>query len=74
MLKLNYIDIRPSRKEKDIWEGQEKDVSTPPLYALVRVSFKYRPFHKTLPRSSAFVNWISARFYETGCILAWGPC
>ena len=29
--------------------------------------FKYRPFHKTLPRSSAFVNWISVRFYETGC-------
>ena len=27
--------------------------------------FKYRPFHKTLPRSSAFVNWISVRFYET---------
>ena len=28
----------------------------------------YRPFHKTLPRSSAFVNWISVSFYETaGC-------
>ena len=27
----------------------------------------YRPFHKTLPRSNAFVNWISVRFYETGC-------
>ena len=27
----------------------------------------YRPFHKTLPRSSAFVNWILVRFYETGC-------
>ena len=26
----------------------------------------YRPFHKTLPRSSAFVNWISVRYYETG--------
>ena len=23
------------------------------------------PFHKTLPRSSAFINWISIRFYET---------
>ena len=23
------------------------------------------PFHKTLPRSSAFINWISVRFYET---------
>ena len=30
----------------------------------------YRPFHKTLPRSSAFVNWISVRFYETGCTWA----
>ena len=24
-----------------------------------------RPFYKTLPRSSAFVYWISVRFYET---------
>ena len=28
----------------------------------------YRPFHKTLPRSSASVNRISARFYETDCM------
>ena len=28
----------------------------------------YRPFHKTLPRSSAFINWISVSFYETDCI------
>ena len=27
----------------------------------------YRSFHKTLPRSSAFVKWISVRFYETDC-------
>ena len=27
----------------------------------------YRSFHKTLPRSSAFINWISVRFYGTGC-------
>ena len=27
---------------------------------------QYRPFHKT--RSSAFVNWISVRFYETSCM------
>ena len=27
----------------------------------------YRPFHKTLPKSKAFVNWISGRFYETDC-------
>ena len=29
--------------------------------------WSYRPFHKTLPRSSAFANWISVRFYETDC-------
>ena len=28
------------------------------------ITFWYRPFHKTLPRSSAFVNYISVRFYE----------
>ena len=27
----------------------------------------YRPFLNILPRSSAFLNWISVRFYETGC-------
>ena len=31
--------------------------------------YKYRPFHKTLPRSSAFVNWISVRFNETESII-----
>ena len=29
----------------------------------------YRTIHKTLPRSIAFVNWISVRFYETDCII-----
>ena len=33
----------------------------------VTLSPRYCPFHKTLPRSSAFVNWISVRFYETDC-------
>ena len=28
----------------------------------------YRLFHKTLPRSNVIVNWISVRFYETGCV------
>ena len=32
------------------------------------IHFIYRPFHKTLPRSSAFVNWTSVRFYETSCM------
>ena len=30
---------------------------------------RYRPFQKTSPRSSAFVNLISARFYETNYTL-----
>ena len=30
-----------------------------------RYPFRNRPFHKTLPSSSAFVYWISVRFYET---------
>ena len=29
----------------------------------------YRSFHKILPRSRAFVNWISVRFYETYLLL-----
>ena len=37
------------------------------FHTLSTVLCTYRPFHKTLPRSSAFVNWISVRFYETGC-------
>ena len=36
---------------------------------LIKGSHMYRPFHKTLPRSIAFVNWISVRFYENGCRL-----
>ena len=28
--------------------------------------FRYRPFHKTLPRSSLQINLISVRFYEMG--------
>ena len=31
-------------------------------------TFSYRLFHKTLPRSSALISWISVRFYETDCI------
>ena len=27
----------------------------------------YLPFHKTLSRSSAFLNWLSVRFYECIC-------
>ena len=27
---------------------------------------RYSPFHKTLPRSSVQMHWISVRFYEMG--------
>ena len=37
---------------------------------LFQNSLRYRPFHKTLPRSGSFVNWILVRFYKTGCM--WG--
>ena len=33
------------------------------------MSPRYCPFHKTLSRFNALVNWISVRFYETGCII-----
>ena len=36
-------------------------------FVIPDIEWRYRPFHKTLPRSSAFVNWISLRFYETDC-------
>jgi len=29
----------------------------------------YSPFHKTLPRSSLQIHWISERFYEMGDII-----
>ena len=29
---------------------------------------RYPPFYKTLPKFSAFVNWMSVRIYETDCI------
>ena len=34
---------------------------------LTMFSIYYSIFHKTLSRFSAFLNWISVRFYETGC-------
>ena len=42
------------------------------LEILIQISdtaeLMYRPFHKTLHRSNASVNWMSVRFYETDCI------
>ena len=30
------------------------------------INLMYSPFHKTLPRSSFLMHWISVRFYEMG--------
>ena len=38
------------------------------IQILVYISLRYRPFHKTLPRSNAYLKWMSVRFYETDCI------
>ena len=35
---------------------------------LHKVNVYYRPFPKTLPKYSGFVNWMSVRFYEMGCM------
>ena len=62
-----YFDTYTYSSKKDLIEKQRNfnfDVETCLLYKWLI----YRPFHKTLPRSSAFVNCISVRFYETGCI------
>ena len=38
------------------------------LYNIIFMSFTYSPFHKTLPRSSSEMHWLSLRFYEIGVI------
>ena len=57
LLEINNKKVEKGTKEKGvqncIWFYKKK--------------FIYGPFRKTLPRSSSFVNWISARFYITGC-------
>ena len=44
-------------------------VGVPNLYIMQPFRFTYSPFHETLLRSSAFVNWTSLRFHGTDCIL-----
>ena len=45
-------------------EPMKGDINSDILYTFLQT---YHPFHKTLPRYSAFGNWISVRFYETDC-------
>ena len=35
-------------------------------HPITKVLFRYSRFHKTLPRSSLQIHWISVRFYEMG--------
>ena len=37
-----------------------------PIKESHKTPFYYRPFHKTLPKSSLQKHWTSARFYELG--------
>ena len=39
------------------------------LYLLATVELRYRPYHKTLLKASAFVIWISVRLFETDRII-----
>ena len=39
------------------------------VYTEPAANLRYRPFHKTLPRTSVSVNWLSVRFYEMDCSL-----
>ena len=68
--KSNFFNIIPRERELKTSAAQfpqqrcanEPAVlkETPPPWR----NFKYCPFHKTLWRSSSFVNWISVRYYE----------
>ena len=65
--------VEDSIEDTLIWNyfnNEEKNSFLKPnmIKMLKEEDFFYRPFHKTLPRSSAFVYWISVRFYETESI------
>ena len=68
-LQIKFQVREGSNKKKFFWLVATGLTHPPPISGptTVCVFFKYRPFHKTLLRSNAFCNWISVRFYETGC-------
>ena len=45
------LQIKNAQSSKAIWD---------------MIKLLYSPFHKTLPKSSLKMNWISVRFYEMG--------
>ena len=47
--------------------GGKKCLTFSEISRFKKLIFVYHPFHNTLPRSSAFVKWISVRFYEADC-------
>ena len=57
--------VFPSCRSRASWRTGSGSATM--LSCGIRVG-EWGPFHKTLPRSSAFINWISVRIYETDCI------
>ena len=66
---MPFLDKHPSLCKTDTSQGHVSQSVNQACPFLNKVNnqteLKYRPFHKTLPRSSAFVNRISVRFYES---------
>ena len=50
-----------------IWKGANQYfVELSVELKILKYIFVYSPFHKTLPRTSSQMHWISVRFYEMG--------
>ena len=63
----NYICVSACYGYLGSHENLKKNchVEETSVISLTLLPKSYRPFHKTISRSSAFVNWISVWFYET---------
>ena len=59
-IEINGIWYHPTFPRETSIDIAEKGQQTLNYYFL----FVYRPFHKTLPKSSVQMHWISVRFYE----------
>ena len=77
-LSVNHHSNKKKRKENEIYLmgcPPPSSLLPPPssLYQFIPLLLFYKllytPFHETIPKSSAFVSWISVRFYETDCII-----
>ena len=70
-----FVDLLlyPPAEPAAVWPGWDRNGLRAPACVLSFIllrGFMKRPFHKTLPRSSATVGLISVRFYETGCVIS----